>query len=444
MELKEIQKNLLAKNLEDLYEKDLENTLRLKNLYLFSVNHKTAPVAIREKFSIPEYSLSEALNHFRIYNSIDSYLILSTCNRTEIYFTAINLKEAQKDIYSFFAKYKDIEEKVVNEYCTLLCSNEIVNYLVRVSCGLESLVIGEKQILSQVKASYAMAQKEKTLCNLLELLFQSAIKCSKEVHKSTNISKSSQSISSAAIELANKVAGPLNTKNIMVLGAGKMAELALEHIIKLGGSKETSVLNRSPHRVISFSDKYKINNSFPFEGVYTSMNEADIIIAATGAPHFILFAEQFKEQRKDLNKPLFVFDISMPRNVDSEFGKLPNVTLYDIDSLQTIYSNISNKSNEEIKKAENIISSKLDNFYNNFSQKNADDFIKVLKEKIEKNRLTKLEKLIKNKDSFTKEEVDYITKNIINTIFHPLMKNLKSHEKNKSQDNIFEALKDLF
>ena len=333
-----------------------------------------------------------------------------------------------------------LEKKIIEEYSTIITGCEMLEHAFKVASGLDSLVIGESQVLSQVKTAYSIAQKEHTLDNILELIFQNSIKCAKRIHKETNLSKNCQSISSAAIDLADNVAGPLKTKSIMVLGAGKMAELALEHIIKKGGSKETIVLNRSPHRVIEFSDKYKTDKSIPFESVYEAMNDVDIVIAATGAPHAIIFADQFNKVRKDPARELFIFDISMPRNIDAEFTKTKNVNLMDIDSLQHIYNKTVESSNEDLKNAEKIISENTNELYIELSKTSIQNLIKELKEKTEKIRSEKLLKLTSNKNSFTKDEVDYITQNIISTILHTPIKNLKAANKEEK----IQILKDLF
>ena len=397
----------------------------IKNLYLFTVNHKTAPIPIREKFAIPDYTLNDAIKLLKSYKSISSFLILSTCNRTEIFFTAENEEKALNDIYKFFGTHLGLEEKIVKEYNKIFSSLDVVNHAFKLACGLDSLVIGESQVLSQVKNAYSSAQKENTLDKTLEVLFQGAIKAAKDIHKKTNLSKNSQSISSAAINLTDKIAGPLKTKSIMVLGAGNMAKLALEHIIKTGGSKETVVLNRSPHRVIEFSESYKIDKSVPFENIYDVLNEIDILICAAGAPHFIVFAEEFKKVRKDPKKPLFIIDISMPRNIDSEFGKLENIKLMDIDSLQEIYHKTTQVQKEDLLQSEKIIETGIDDFCKKVSNEDTQNLIKDLKENAEKVRQDKLTKLIKEKTSFTKEEVDYITKNIVNAMIHEQIKHIK-------------------
>lgn len=445
MSYQTIQDNISNKTLQVV---ELNNSIKLftsqiRDLYLFTINYKTAPVVLREKVAIPEYLLPDCYKLFKEFKSIKSFLILSTCNRTEIYFTSDLLKDALKDIYSFFAKQLHIEEKVVKEYNNLTSAQDVVNHTFRLACGLDSLVLGERQILSQLKNAYSTSQKERTLDNTLEVLFQNTIKTSKEAHKKTNLSNDSQSISSAAIDLANGICGPLKTKKIMILGAGKMAKLALEHIIKVGGSEETVVLNKSPHRVIEFAEKYQVDKSIPFDSVYETINDVDVVIAATGAPHFILFAEQFKTIRKDTNKELFMFDISMPRNIDSEFGKLPNIKLFDIDNLQATYRENTIVNKEAVNKVESIIVNGISRFYTQTSNKEVSLLIKNLKQEFENVRLTKLKKLT-NKATYTREEVDYITKNVINTILHKPIKNLKSSNPNGSLESKSELVKELF
>lgn len=437
--------NNLEKEFEDYLSSINEFTSEhFKDLYLLTVSHKTAPVAVREKFAIHEYNLTEATKTLKEYKSLKSFIILSTCNRTEIYFKTKELDLALNDLYSFLNAYINLEQKFAKEYSTVLRETDVINHAFRVASGLDSLVLGESQVLSQVKAAYSIAQKESILGNTLELLFQSVINCAKEIHKKTNLSKNCQSISSAAIDLANKVCGPLSTKRIMILGAGKMAELALEHIVKLGGAQETVVLNRSPHRVIEFADKYKTDRSIPFESVYEAMNDVDIVIAATGAPHFIIFAEQFSKIRKDSNKSLLIIDISMPRNVDSEFGKLNNITLMDIDGLKLIYNEKDYTENVDLKKSEELIKEYISSFIEKISKEPLDSIIRELKEYIEKIRSDKLSQFKPNKDTFTSEELDYITKNIVSTILHKPVKNLRNKHWLNSKQETIDLLKELF
>ena len=439
----QVKENILEKEFKSLENKNLHVT-KLKNLYLFTINHKTAPVAIREKFAIPEYRLVEANQNLKGSGVLESFVILSTCNRTEVYFTADDFEGGLDEIFNFFKQFLDLEIRIAKEYSAVLKESEVVEHSFKLACGLDSLVLGETQILSQVKFAYSTGQSEKTLDKTLELLFQSIIKTAKEVHQKTNLSKNSQSISSAAVDLADKISGTIKTKSVMVLGAGNMAKLALEHILKIGGAKETVVLNKSPHRVIEFSEKYKITKSFPFEDIYNALNDVDILICAAGAPHFIIFAEQFKQFRKDQNKELFIFDVSLPRNIDSEFGKLSNVKLYDIDSLQTAYSTmIQSNENNDLHEAEEIISVNLKDFYRQIINENIDSLIKELKQKLEEVRISKLSKS-NNKLSYTPEEVDYITKNLLNSVLHQPIKILKESNILGSQEEKIQIIRDLF
>lgn len=417
---------------------------KTQELYLLSINHNTAPVAIREKFSIQEYVLNDALKVLKKYSSFEAVTVLSTCNRTEIYFCTKNLDGSLKNIYQFFHSFLGLDTKLVKEYSKLMCADDVIEHIFNLAAGLNSLVLGEKQILSQLKTAYTASQKEKTLNNLLEKLLQHSIKTAKEVHSKTDLSKECQSVSSVAVELANKICGPIKTKSVMVLGAGQMAKLALSHIIKIGGSKETYVLNRSPHRVIGFSEKYKVDKSFPFENVYEVLNEVDVLISAAGAPHFILFAKQFEELRKDASKPLYIFDISMPRNIDSEFGRLPNVKLIDIDIIQSIYNQITLPKSEMLNKAKSIILNGISEFKENIELQTMDEIIKKLKKNAHEEKEKKLSLLKGSKITFTSEEVDYIATNIVNSILHKPIKNLKELKTfDLSKKDILKELFDL-
>jgi glutamyl-tRNA reductase len=433
-------KNLVLKN---NYLKDVFVAKEVKDLYLFTINHNTAPIPIREKFAIPEYNLKQTVENLKKIKSLDSFLALSTCNRTEIYFISSNKDKTLTDLYKFFSSFIGAEEKLVKEYSFILNGQEVVNHYFRLACGLESLVIGEKQILSQIKSAYTTAQEEHILGNTLERMTQYALKSAKEVHKLTNLSTNSPSISSAAVDLANKIAGPLKTKSVMVLGAGKMAKLALEQIVKIGGAKETVALNRSPHRVIEFPDKYKIDRTVPFDDIYKELNTVDVLICAAGAPHFIIFAEQFKEYRKDSSKSLHIFDLSLPRNIDSEFGKLSNVQLIDIDSIQLMYNKATQTNYTDIKNSEEIISKNIRSFLDSHSSEDISNLIKQIRERSETIRRLKFEKLSKNKKYFTTEEVDYITKNIVNSILHRPIKLLKKTHPEINYSKVVKEMLDL-
>ncbi len=438
-----IKENILESKINGFEENELLIP-KLKNLYLFTSNHKTTPVAIREKFAIPEYRLIEAYQDLKKHQNLVSFVILSTCNRTEIYFTSEDFEKGFQEVLDFFKRFLGLEQGVVKEYSAILQGSDVVKHAFKLTSGLDSLVLGETQILSQVKFSYSTSQSEKTLDKMLELLFQNILKTAKEVHQQTSLSQNSQSISSAAIDLANKISGPIKTKSIMVLGAGKMAQLALEHILKIGGAKETVVLNKSPHRVIEFSEKYKIDRSFPFDDIYNVLNDIDILICAAGAPHYIIFSEQFKQLRKDQNKELFIFDVSMPRNIDPEFGKLPNVKLYDIDSLQETYNKMTYANNEDLASAEKVISEGSKVFCEQIISQDVEALIKDLREKVELIKNDKLSKLTMGKTSFTKEEVSYIVNNLINTVLHEPIKVLKDSNVLGSQEEKLQVIRDLF
>lgn len=422
-----------------------ENKLTDKSiqiLYLLTINHNTAPIVIRERFAIQEYVLEQAVKSLKSKFKLDAFVILSTCNRTEIYFTTDSTTQVLDKLYRFFNEFLCLEKRIVEEYSVLYNGCDVVSHIFRLAAGLESLVLGERQILSQMKQAFTTAQTNSTLNNLLEKLFQNAIKCAKNIHQSTNISHNSQSVSSVTVDLANNICGPIKTKSVMVLGAGQMAKLALEHIVKIGGARETIVLNRSPHRVIEFSKKYKVDKSFPFDNVYEILNDVDILIVAASAPHFILLAEEFQRQRKSSSKMLYIFDVSMPRNIDPEFGRLPNIKLIDIDSIQSIYNKTTLTRNEDLDNASKIISSEIKEFESRIDKQTMDKVIKELKDKIEVEKLAKLDKLGKDKETFNKQEVEYIVSNIINSVLHVPLTNLKDSQLSRAEKEKF--LRELF
>lgn len=439
--LHKVKQKKLATNVNRMV---IENNQSIvNNIYLLTVNHKTASVAIREKFAIPECRIEDAYAYLKSLKSFQSFLLLSTCSRTEIYFKTNDLAKAQCDISKFFLEFLNVEKRLMNEYSLLINSNDAVEHAFNVASGIESLIPGERQILSQIKSSYSMSQKFRTLDFTLEKLFQLAIKKSKDIHKYTDISKDCRSTSSIAVDLVDKFYGPIKKKKVMVLGAGRMAKLALERIVKIGGAQKTYVLNRSPHRTIEFTEKYKIDQSFSFSNIYEVLDDVDIVICAAGAPHSIIFPSMYKSKRKDINKKLIIFDISMPRNVDCEFRTLDNVDLIDIDTVQTMYSNLFNTKSEYIDKAKEIISKGVSDFYKSL-EKDSSSLIKALKQKTEHVRRQKVDNLTGKKELFTREEVEYITKNILNTLLHEPITNLKNPCTGDLKLSKIRLLKELF
>lgn len=299
------------------------------------VNYRTAPVEIREKLSFVETELPNAMQALQDQKSILENVIVSTCNRTEIYATVDQLHTGKYYVKQFLANWFDIPLEDLSTYLFIHEDNEANNHLFRVTAGIDSMVLGETQILGQVKKSFLNGQENGTTGTVFNQLFKQAVTFAKRAHSETAIGENAVSVSYAAVELGKKIFGSLKHKHVVILGAGKMGELAIQNLHGSGAEKVT-VINRTFEKAKELAEKFE-GNAKPMDELQCALLEADILISSTGATEYVIDLElmQFVERLRK-GKPLFMVDIAVPRDLDPRIGDLPNVFLYDIDDLQGI------------------------------------------------------------------------------------------------------------
>ncbi|AUS87713.1 glutamyl-tRNA reductase [Lysinibacillus capsici] len=299
------------------------------------LNYKTAPVEIREKLSFIESELPQAMEALQKQKSILENVIVSTCNRTEIYAVVDQLHTGRHFVKQFLANWFDLPVETFSSYLTIREEDEAVEHLFKVTAGIDSMVLGETQILGQVKKSFLSGQEIGTTGTVYNQLFKQAVTFAKRAHNETAIGENAVSVSYAAVELAKKIFGSLQRKHVAILGAGKMGELAIENLYGSGVGKVT-VINRTFEKAESLAAKFH-GEAKSMKELQCSLLEADILITSTGATDYVIDYElmQFVERLRK-GKPLFMVDIAVPRDIDPRVGDLPNVFLYDIDDLQGI------------------------------------------------------------------------------------------------------------
>ncbi|KGA81373.1 glutamyl-tRNA reductase [Lysinibacillus fusiformis] len=299
------------------------------------LNYKTAPVEIREKLSFIESELPQAMEALQKQKSILENVIVSTCNRTEIYAVVDQLHTGRHFVKQFLADWFDLPVETFSSYLTIREEDEAVEHLFKVTAGIDSMVLGETQILGQVKKSFLSGQEIGTTGTVYNQLFKQAVTFAKRAHNETAIGENAVSVSYAAVELAKKIFGSLQRKHVAILGAGKMGELAIENLYGSGVGKVT-VINRTFEKAESLAAKFH-GQAKSMKELQCSLLEADILITSTGATDYVIDYElmQFVERLRK-GKPLFMVDIAVPRDIDPRVGDLPNVFLYDIDDLQGI------------------------------------------------------------------------------------------------------------
>src|SRR5580698_3432688 len=325
------------------------------NIVLLGLNHKTAPIELRERLAIGPLQLEDATRSLMQAPGVLEGMILSTCNRVEL----LTSQEANApDLLEFVGSYFDIEPKLLTPHMYEYRQENAVRHLFRVACSLDSMVIGEPQILGQVKSSYLAARSAGAIRGHLDKVLQRAFVVAKRVRTETQIGSSSVSIASVAVELAKKIFGGLDGKKVLLVGAGKMSEQAARHLVDQGAGA-VLVANRTHERAEQLAQRFG-GRAIRFEEIYTTADQADIIITSTGSARPLFrreHAHHFMQQRR--GRPMIFIDIAVPRDVDPAINRLDGIFLYDIDDLQSVaVSHLSDRT-REAQRAESILEQEL-------------------------------------------------------------------------------------
>jgi glutamyl-tRNA reductase len=323
------------------------------NFLVVGLSHKTAPLEIREKVSFSSSRLLKALECLKLCPDIEECLILSTCNRVEIYATTSSYQQASQSIRNFLGKYYQSQEPI-DKYLYVYQNQAAIKHIFRVVSSLDSMIVGENQILHQVKQAYFKARDCGAAGKDLSLVFQKALNIGREIRALTEISRGVVSISSVAVELATKKLKDLHRKNILIIGAGKIGELTAKSLTDKG-IKSIFVANRTYAQAISLAERFG-GKAVKFDKLPEGLKEADIIISSTAAPHYILkYKDVVSLIEERNNKPLFIIDLGVPRNVEQRITDIDKVYLYNIDDLRKVSSNNLQERLKEAKKAEEIV-----------------------------------------------------------------------------------------
>jgi glutamyl-tRNA reductase len=327
-------------------------------LLLTGLSHHTAPVEVRERLAIPESVLAEALGLLRQIAGADEAMILSTCNRVEIAVTSEN-GDATEAVRRFLAARNNTGPGSLDAYLYELSDRDAIRHIFRVAASLDSMVIGEPQILGQMKAAYAAAHEFGTLHGILDDVLTRAFGVAKRVRNETEIGRSAVSVSYAAVELARQIFGSLKGKTVLIAGAGKMSELAARHLHR-SGCDRILVTNRTRRRAEEMASLFD-GEVIDYEAWKPRLAEMDIVLTSSGAQDYILHKDEVKRAiDKRRNRPMFVIDIAVPRNVEPAVNELENVFLYDIDDLGKAVEENRKTRQKEAEDAEQIIDAEID------------------------------------------------------------------------------------
>ena len=416
------------------------------NLILVGVNHKTTPVEIREKLAFTKGKIEESVDHLFNFPDIIEHTILSTCNRVEIYARANSQDSAIKSIKQFICDFHQLSLVELEDHFYSYSNKEAVEHLFRVSSSLDSMILGEAQILGQVKEAYSLARDLRSTGLVLNQLFEKAFSIAKKVREETGIAERSVSISSAAVELAQKIFDDLENHTVMLVGTGEMAELAAKHLISYG-VKTIYVTSRTYEHAANLARTLN-GSALDFEAFKNELHRADIVITSTSAPNFIIkkeIVEKAIHERK--NKPIFFIDIAVPRDIEPDVNDLENVYLYDIDDLQVVVSANIKEREKEAENAMNFISQEVTKFNNWVGALDAVPTIVEIRKKAENIRKQEIEKTLKKISHLSEDEKQLLRKmssSMINKILHK--PTIKLKQKTQSEDGhvYLKAIRHLF
>ena len=416
------------------------------NLILVGVNHKTTPVEIREKLAFTKGKIEESVDRLFKFPDIIEHTILSTCNRVEIYARANCQDSAIKSIKQFICDFHELSLDELEDHFYSYRNKEAVEHLFRVSSSLDSMILGEAQILGQVKEAYSLARDLRSTGLVLNQLFEKAFSIAKKVREETGIAERSVSISSAAVELAQKIFDDLENHTVMLVGTGEMAELAAKHLISYG-VKTIYVTSRTYERAANLARTLN-GSALDFEAFKNELHRADIVITSTSAPNFIIkkeIVEKAIHERK--NKPIFFIDIAVPRDIEPDVNDLENVYLYDIDDLQVVVSANIKEREKEAENAMNFISQEVTKFNNWVGALDAVPTIIEIRKKAENIRKQEIEKTLKKISHLSEDDKELLrqmSSSMINKILHK--PTIKLKQKTQSEDGhvYLKAIRHLF
>jgi glutamyl-tRNA reductase len=418
------------------------------NIAVIGLSHKTAPVDIREKLSVPDTQMEAAIQSLCNYPHIQEATILSTCNRLEIYIVTPAADRGVQDAIQFLSEYGKLPVRDLKQHLFMLLHKDAVMHLMRVAGGLDSLVLGEGQILAQVKQTHKIGQQYQGMGSILNRLFRQALTAGKRVRTETSIGTGAVSISSAAVELAHMKVGNFANHRVAILGAGKMSRLLVQHLISKGAT-DITILNRSSRR----SEELKVMFTaidlqlHPIADMMSAISTSTIVFTSTSATEPLLNAAKL-EAVLDPHHSLMIFDISVPRNVHSDVNDLANIQAFNVDDLKAVVAQNQERRQQMAQEAEGILETEVENFNSWWQLLETVPTMNCLRDKMETIRLQELEKALSRLGSEFgerhQEAIEALTKGIINKILHDPMLQLRAQEDIDKRRKALQALQVLF
>jgi len=417
------------------------------HIVVVGLSHKTAPVEIREKLAIPESRMGEALGRLCSYQGVREGVLLSTCNRVEVYAVVDEIESGYGRIQDFLADaHLSLSSEQLTPHLYWHEGDRALGHLFRVASSLDSMIIGESQILGQIKEAFEVALTNKSTGIILNKVMKKAISVAKRVRTETKISEMAVSVSYAAVELAKKIFSDLTEKTVLLVGAGEMAKLAARHFIA-SGVRHVRVTTRSPQHAVELANRFG-GTAVPFEEFREDMATADIVLVSTGAAHYLVSEDDVQHSVKQrMNRPMFLIDISVPRNIDPAVRHVDNAFLFDIDDLKTRVERNRGDRLNEAEKAERMVVDEVGVVRQWLQSLEVTPTIVALRARIDEIKKTEIDKTLgrlAHLSSTERELVEAMASSIVNKLIHNTMVTLKA-EVNSSEGAAFvEAARRFF
>ncbi|RKY26609.1 MAG: glutamyl-tRNA reductase [Planctomycetota bacterium] len=401
-------------------------------LFAVGVNHRSAPIEVREKLSVSPSVLPEMMARLRDF--ADEGVFVSTCNRVELYISVEGRESAGDMVSRFFAGHSGLDQGDIAGMLYEFSGKDAVRHLFKVVSGIDSMVPGETQILAQVKDAYMQSVAEGMTGPVLNPLFQAAFRTAKLVHTDSRISERKVSVGSVAVDLAESALGGLNDKRVLVIGAGKMSELTLRHLAAKG-ARSIFVANRTYERALELAEEFR-GKAVKFDALDENLAQADIVVASSAAPHYLINSERVcKAMAERDDRPLFLIDIAVPRDVSPEVRALQGVYLYDIDDLQKVVKENLALRESEVKSCLKMVEDAADAYREEAKEGEAAPLIKEITRRLHGIRREEMDrsraKLSSASDEYT-GEVERLTERLVNRILHELLKAVRAEASSRN------------
>lgn len=406
--------------------------MSVEQILVLGVNHKTAPVEVREKLACSDIAVP--LAQLLAIPGCEECCFLSTCNRVEVIFTSQTPEKTIALVRAFLFRASQISEQEAVSYTYLHQGVEAIGHILRVAASLDSMVVGEPQILGQLKEAYRQATAHNCTGAILNRLIHKAFSAAKRVRSETNIGSSAVSISFAAVQLARKIFGNLQDKKVLLAGAGEMAELAAEHLMGQGCT-EVIVANRTLENAVKLARRFK-GKAVSLSDLQPQLEVADIMVSSTGAPGLILQRDEVRPiMKKRRSRPLFFIDIAVPRDLDPKLNDLDNVYLYDVDDLSQVVEMNKQDRQQEAQRAETIIDQEVVKIMAWLGNMALTPTISALRRKAEEIRVAEIQRSLPHLDLSEKElkTINKLTSAIINKMLHNPILYLKDDSCNSDE-----------